>query len=232
MKPIVGIIEWPYLDKDGDSIFEVFKDMSESVIRNGGIPIGIFPTQIENYCNNKIDDIKSLTINEKNDLITTLDLCDAIIKPGATRIYGYERFIYDYAIERDTPFLGICAGMQLMANSEETKIKSNIRNNNNRHHNPGEYAHALKILKKSLLYDIIKKEEITVNSRHNYHIGTLGSNFEVNGYSDDNLIEAINNIKKRFHLGLQWHPELLEDENSRLIFERLIEEAKIYKKSK
>lgn len=53
MKPIIGIVEWPYSDKDGDPIYEVMLSVVEWVIRSGGRPIGIFPSNIEDFINKR-----------------------------------------------------------------------------------------------------------------------------------------------------------------------------------
>ncbi|MBP3461784.1 MAG: gamma-glutamyl-gamma-aminobutyrate hydrolase family protein [Bacilli bacterium] len=228
MKPIIGIVEWPYTDKDGDLIYEVINPIIEKVSQYGGIPIGIFPTQIENYQNKKINEIKKLTLEEKDDLNQSLKICDAIIKPGALRIYGYEKYIYNYAFEKNMPYIGICAGMQLMAAHQ--KEMKNVRNSESNviHHSKEEYAHSIKIMKDTLLYNILKKDEIMVNSRHNYHIENPGIN-KISAYSEDSLIEAIENPTKDFQIGLQWHPEMLNDENTEHIFESFIYEANKYK---
>lgn len=228
MKPIIGIVEWPYTDKDGDLIYEVVNSVIEKVSEHGGIPIGIFPTQIEDYQNKKIKEIKKLTLDEKDDLNQSLKICDAIIKPGALRIYGYERYIYNYVFEKNMPYIGICAGMQLMA-FHKREI-NNIKNpeSNIIHHSKEEYAHEIKIEKGTLLYSILKKDEIMVNSRHNYHISDAGIN-KVSAYSQDGIIEAIENSNKDFQIGLQWHPEMLNDENTDNIFETFMYEAKKYR---
>ena len=54
MKPIIGIVEWPYVDKDGDLIYEVVNPIVEKISKYGGIPIGIFPTQVEDFQNKKL----------------------------------------------------------------------------------------------------------------------------------------------------------------------------------
>lgn len=228
MKPIIGIVEWPYMDKDGDLIYEVINPIVEKISEHGGIPLGIFPTQIEEYQNKKIKEIKKLTLEEKEDLNQSLKICDAIIKPGALRIYGYERYIYNYVFEKNMPYIGICAGMQLMA-FHKREI-NNIRNSENSiiHHSKEKYAHKIKIEKGTLLYSILKKDEIMVNSRHNYHISDAGIN-KVSAYSQDGIIEAIENPNKNFQIGLQWHPEMLSDENTENIFENFIYEAEKYK---
>ena len=228
MKPIIGIVEWPYKDEDGDLIYEVPNNIVEKISKHGGIPVGIFPTQIEDFQNKRLSEIDELTFIEKQDLRESLDRVDAIIKPGALKIYGYERYIYDYAFNKDIPYLGICAGMQMMAGYQNNKY-NNVKNETDIHHSKEEYAHTLRILKDTLLYNILKEEEIMVNSRHRYHIESAGIN-EVNALSEDGIIEGIENRDKLFHLGVQWHPENLNDENTNKIFAEFIESAKKVKR--
>lgn len=228
MKPIIGIVEWPYKDEDGDLIYEVPNNIVEKISKHGGIPVGIFPTQIEDFQNKRLSEIDELTFIEKQDLIESLDRVDAIIKPGALKIYGYERYIYDYAFNKDIPYLGICAGMQMMAGYQNNKY-NNVKNETDIHHSKEEYAHTLRILKDTLLYNILKEEEIMVNSRHRYHIANPGIN-EVNALSEDGIIEGIENRDKLFHLGVQWHPENLNDENTNKIFDEFVWCAKKVKR--
>lgn len=232
MKPIIGIVEWPYVDKDGDLIYEVINPIVEKISKYGGIPVGIFPTQIDNFQNKRLNEINELTNLEKYDLNQSLSICDAIIKPGALKIYGFERYVYDYAFQKDVPYIGICAGMQMMSYYNKDNVK-NERNEDRGviHRSDEEYAHEIKIEKNTLLYDILKKDEINVNSRHSFHITSPGIH-KVSAYSCDGLIEAIESMDKKFQLGLQWHPEMLNDENTEKIFTRFIEEAEMYNKTK
>ena len=228
MKPIIGIVEWPYKDSDGDLIYEVPNNIVEKISMHGGIPVGIFPTQIEDYQNKRLSEIDELTFIEKQDLQESLDRVDAIIKPGALKIYGFERYIYNYAFNKDIPYLGICVGMQMMAGYRNNKY-NNVKNETDIHRSNKDYAHKLRILKDTLLYNILKEEEIEVNSRHNYHIESAGIH-DINAYSEDGIIEGIENRDKLFHIGLQWHPENLNDENTNKIFDEFIESAKKVKR--
>lgn len=225
-KPIIGVVEWPYEDKDKDGIFEVLTPIITMISKNGGIPVGVFPTQTVDYYNTKGLDIPKLTSSDKHDLIKTLSLCSAILKPGATRTYDYERFIYDYAYQNDIPFLGICAGMQMMSHNGREKI-INIKNDENgiNHYDKGYYAHSVCILNNTLLSKIVEETNIMVNSRHGFHIPNEGSNI-ASAYAPDGVIEAIENPKMRYHLGVQWHPELMPyDESSQKLFNSFIEAA-------
>ena len=227
MKPIIGIVGHPYINKDDNLIFQTTKSIVKKISEYGGLPIIICPTQVEDYYDKKITEINKLTFYEKDDLNKILDICDAIIKPGATRIYEYERYIYEYTYKKDIPYLGICAGMQLMAHYNNEK--SNEKNNSFINHCSKEkYVHTINIVHNTLLYEILKQDEIIVNSIHNYHICSPGINI-VNAYSKDGIIEGIENKDKLFHLGLQWHPEGLNDINTARIFDSLMDNALRYK---
>ena len=232
MKPLIGIVEWPYQDKDGDVIYEILQPIIEWVVRSGGVPIGLFPTQIENYIEKRLRDIKKMNDIELRELRENISLCDAIIKPGALKVYDHEREIYKYALQKDIPYLGICAGMQIMASNNCPNLKTVKNDGFIEHHSKNVYQHKVMICKNTKLYSILNKDIIEVNSRHNYHIPD--TNLDVSAVSEDGIIEAIENPKSLFNMGFQLHPELLqkEDENSQLIFGEFIEAAKVYKKRK
>ncbi len=80
--------------------------------------------------------------------------------------------------------------------------------------------HLVKIKENTLLSSILKQKEIMVNSRH--YSGIPSSKLTVSATSIDNVIEAIEDTNKTFFLGVQWHPESLNDHNSKLIFESFI----------
>lgn len=234
MKPIIGIVEWPYLDKDEDVIYEILTPVVEWIVRSGGRPIGIFPSQIEDFVHKRLREIPELSEIEQKELEESVDLCDGIIKPGALKIYGYERKIYEYCYKNDIPYLGICAGMQTMAAYGNAIVENEKNNSEVMHHARNEeYAHKVLLQERSLLRRIIGTEEIMVNSRHNYHITSSGIHIP-SALAEDGVIEAIESSDKSFHLGVQWHPELLskEDINSQIIFGELVEASKGYQKRK
>lgn len=233
MKPIIGIIEWPYLDKDGDKIFEIFNDVVNCVINAGGIPAGIFPTQTIDFVNTRLNDIKNMSASETDDLLTSVDRCDAIIKPGALKIYEYERLIHSYTICKNMPYLGICAGMQVMAGYRSVINNVKIDENNIINHYQEGYAHDVYPIENTLLSKIVGMDKFPVYSRHRYCIADAGVN-KICAVAEDGIIEAIENPNCNYNLGLQWHPELAPttDEVTKKIFESLVEEAKIYKKIK
>lgn len=174
-KPLVGIVA-----RKVDNIYKVNENVVKKIIKCGGIPILILPT------------------NSK-DLLNVLNICDGIVMPGGSDIYEYDRFICKYATDNNVPILGICLGMQIM---EE------------------EYLNKTKTLHQGVNHKIITKKEsiinkavgdTIVNSRHNECI-TDTNNYDITARSTDGCIEAIEHKTNRFNVGVQWHPEDLEDD--------------------
>ena len=185
MKPIIGIISRPDILPSGNKIMYIYEDIKTSVIKSGGIPLGIL--SINNDFN---EDIKRI-----------VDMCDGIILQGGDNFYKYDLEILKYVYDKNIPVLGICLGMQLMGYFSEGKI-TNVKNHNNSYK---KYVHEVYIDKNSKLYDIIKVDKIKVNSRHKDMI--INPNIDRVGFSNDGVIEAIEDKKKKFFIGVQWHPE-------------------------
>jgi putative glutamine amidotransferase len=81
-------------------------------------------------------------------------------------------------------------------------------------------SHSIAINKDSLLYSILGKEYIQVNSFHHQAVKDVADSLIVAGVSADSLVEAICLKDYKFLLGVQWHPEHLfrTDEDSLKIF--------------
>lgn len=80
----------------------------------------------------------------------------------------------------------------------------------------------MKIKENSKLYEILSSEKIKVNSRHRKCIKE--TKLDCVAYSEDGIIEALEDKKKRFFIGVQWHPEcLINDEFSKKLFDAFIE---------
>lgn len=190
-----------------------------AVTKFDGIPILLLPVDKGDLsCKNLYneEDIK--------DLESVLSLCDGFILPGGDTWYEFDEVVIDYAIRRDKPLLAICLGMQalskMLIGEKRIGYDNTIKNNTLINHlEPNNnYVHSVIIDKNSKLYSIIGDEEITVNSRHSYHVPEL-DNTLVSARSSDGLIEGVELKDKKFIIGVQWHPESnLEDKYSKKLF--------------
>lgn len=114
-KPIIGIIGRGYLEND-DSIMKLNEEYRLAIIKSGGIPLMILPTNDLKYGETLPRDAGYLIEEEKEDLYRVLTLCDGFLMPGGSRWYQYDEVICKYALEKNIPILGICLGMQILGN--------------------------------------------------------------------------------------------------------------------
>lgn len=198
MKPVIGIINRKAILNNKTKILYEYEEISKIIKQLNGIPIGINPN------------------------IEELKLVNGIILQGGDEYEQKELEIIKYAYEFDIPLLGICLGMQIMGLCTcglEERIFNHMKPNIDK-------VHEVYIKKDSKIYEILKKEKIIVNSRHNYQI--KNTTLEVSGYSNDDVIEVIEDKNKNFFIGIQWHPESLNNIDTIKIFNYFIEKASEY----
>lgn len=119
-----------------------------------------------------------------------------------------ERYILRKAVKMDKSVLGICRGIQFMNavyggtlyQDLETEYRSPID-----HHMKPPYnrvVHQVTILNDTPLYDILRKEEMGVNSYHHQAIRKLSPDFLSMAISEDGLIESIYMPSHKFIVGV------------------------------
>lgn len=139
-KPLIGIITRSSISSQGNPIKIIYQDIESSIIKSGGIPLGISNESFKYY----------------------LLICDGYILEGGDTLDKNNYPIIKYLHKNNIPLLGICLGMQeiaLVFNSYET----NIPNHKNT-------THKIHLFENTTLYKIIKSHHIEVNSRHNTNI--------------------------------------------------------------
>ena len=196
MKPIIGIIERETILPSGNEISYVNNEICESIINSNGIPIAVSLDIIYEVINN----------------------IDGIILQGGDNYNEKELELVRYLYDNDIPILGICLGMQAIAVSFDgnlSKISNHLNTN-----------HLVKINKNSKIYEILKKENIIVNSRHKFRVNN--TKLIVSGYSEDDVPEIIEDTSKNFFIGIEWHPESLKNDDSIKLFDYFIKKAGEY----
>ena len=218
MKPLIGIVARVEYPGETHKLI-VHEDYRKKIIECGGIPIVICPCSTVDNTITKYSEQPELTDEEKEMIIKQIKCCDGILMPGGFKITKFDRFISEYVIDNDIPLFGICLGMQVMANYK--KDLWNEKNESFIEHKVDGLAHYVTLDKESILYSIIGKDKLIVNSRHSFHV-LPNEHFEISSVSDDNYIESIEMKNKKFIVGVQWHPETLDDDSSKKIFEKFI----------
>lgn len=192
----------------------------------------------------------------RNDY-SKFDVCDGLILTGGVDIYpelysdwetksninsykperdGFEMDLIDRALFRKIPVLGICRGCQLINVFFRGSLIQDLGLlRGNKHSKDGlgnARLHSINILDNTLLSQILNMNQGNVNSTHHQAIDRLGEGLAYNCKAEDGIIEGIEFTDyddKSFLLGIQWHPERMDNPNncfSSPIVKKLISEIK------
>ncbi len=147
--------------------------------------------------------------------------------------------ILDYALTKKLPILGVCRGMQVMnvykGGSLYQDIKGEMpgalkhdfhKNSAGENLKRNTIAHDMLIEEGTLLHDIVQKNNIHVNSLHHQGVRLLANSLTKCASTEDGLIEGVELKDHPFFIGVQWHPEELNDEPSRKLFKAFVDAAK------
>lgn len=143
------------------------------------------------------------------------------------RVYGvnlqrdaFELALMRALLERDKPMLAICRGMQTLnvacGGGLYLDIASQLPEAGKHDWWPGsernKLAHKVRIEPASKLGEILGFETLETNSLHHQAVRELGKGLQVVAKAEDGVVEAIEHGDKRFVIGVQWHPEWLQDQ--------------------
>jgi putative glutamine amidotransferase len=141
------------------------------------------------------------------------------------------------------PVLAICRGIQVLNAAWGGTVIQDIADERPRaaeHFFIGDYprdhlAHEIRIEPGSHLHGILGVPSLRVNSLHHQAVDELGEGLVATAWSPDGIIEGIELAaprRERFLIGIQCHPEdLQDDEPMRRIFTAFVDAARIYKRS-
>lgn len=129
------------------------------------------------------------------------------------------------ALERGLPIFGICRGLQeinvALGGDMHQKLYEEPGLNDHREDSddpvPAQYSdsHSVRLVPDSWLAELMRSEEIRVNSLHGQGIKTLGKGLEAIAFAEDGLVEALHApTLSPFLFAVQWHPEWQAAENA------------------
>ncbi|CAN5133618.1 hypothetical protein BH11BAC5_BH11BAC5_23360 [soil metagenome] len=208
----------------------------------GNDPIEIITLQPQHTDINSIADFDAIVLSGGVDMHPRFYNNPNIIYPNAPLHFHEKRDEFEIAVfhksqQHRLPLLGVCRGMQLINCIQGGTLKQDIGTISNAIHRFEEHdkAHAINIVKGTLLSEITGVTRTMTNSAHHQCIDLLGEGLTINCGSDDGIIEGVEWTEKEnksFFLAIQWHPErmykfhLSELPSAKNIRDRFLKEIK------
>lgn len=155
-----------------------------------------------------------------------------------------ELLITQLAFNRQIPMLGICRGMQTLAMALKGKVQQDIYQEEYikveetiekklskaksvtsfhaasiKHSQDAPFnepTHSVNLEPNSILKSLYKAEKIFVNSFHHQAVSDPGRHFRATATAPDGVIEAMESSEYKPIMGVQWHPEWMEDDGQKL----------------
>ena len=181
-----------------------------------------------------------------NDVETTLGVLDGLMLTGGADIdperYGAaahdktrpahpdrdeaELLLLEPALECDLPVLAICRGMEVLnvlrGGELDQHVPDSVGHEGHREVRGVFSEHEVRLEPTSLTGSALGGRS-TVKSHHHQAVSRLGGGLIAVGWSDDGVIEALEDPARRFAVGVQWHPEAGADDR---LFTRFVESAR------
>ena len=253
-RPVIGIVT-NFADQDV-TIREVFH---KQVIDAGGTPLLIPPTTDAQVIVNILNRIDGLLLTGGADVNPLWEGEEPIRNMGSINNKRdlSELLTTRLAYNRQIPIFAVCRGLQVLAialggkvqqhiydpyiveETEEKKLArmksvTTLRPAKLKHDQSASFnepTHSIKITPDSVLYSIYKQEKIFVNSFHHQAVSMPGKRFKVTAYAPDGVIECMESAEFKPIMGVQWHPEWLEEDGQKL-FKWFVNEADSFRTAK
>ncbi|MBX3113446.1 MAG: gamma-glutamyl-gamma-aminobutyrate hydrolase family protein [Fimbriimonadaceae bacterium] len=223
MKPIIGIsaatMTSPRSGREHGRIY-LERDYADRVIEAGGVPILIPPGADFVYLGPILDgliipggnDIDASNWGEENHPEVTIE------NPERTNT---ELGIFDH-LRPEVPVLGICYGCQLLNVHLGGSLIQHLPDVVGEDYHRGDPIQNYRIEPDTRLAGILG-DSAQGKSWHHQAVDKTGENLRVSAWHEDGTVEAIESTSGRWFVGVQWHPERTEGEDSEKLFSAFIQ---------
>ena len=211
-KPVIGIVAKQQAHKEDDLWHrqEMVDELRILIIEHGGIAVMLLPSEDTMQFNQSdLGDDKVLTEEELAGLRQQVDLCDGIILQGGDYSSQYEVEIGKYAIEKDIPLMGICAGFNNVLRALGSNVYEDVTKSHSKY--TMNYRHSIDIIENTKMAEFFGTNSYEVNSMHTMLAdkARVEPYATISSYSYDGLVESFELPDKKFVVAMKWHPELM-----------------------
>ncbi|HEU5277625.1 MAG TPA: gamma-glutamyl-gamma-aminobutyrate hydrolase family protein [Gaiellaceae bacterium] len=236
MRPLIGITtyvtpaRWSYWELEAALIPH---DYVRAVEQAGGRPLLVPPS--EEGVQETLDAVDGLIFSGGSDLDPEHYGAEAHpetfgVHPERDRA---ELDLLNAALDRDMPVLGICRGIQVLNVARGGDLHQHlpeiVGHEGHKHDPPGVFSdHDVEIEPDTKLADILGVRH-AVKSHHHQGLDSVGEGLRVSAHAEDGSVEAIEDPRRRFALGVLWHPEAGDDMK---LFEALVEQARDFRRAR
>ena len=223
--PIIGLTaSYHYHPEKTDVYFNhhyVWDQYISAVHQAGGVPV-IIPVGLEGrYANKIFDSLHGLLLTGGGDVDPNLydSSISAKVLQVDPRKDRTEIDLFNLAFNKNIPIFGICRGAQIINVALDGTLYQDIASQVKMAslHMPdfpyNEPCHKVHVESDTKLYRALGESRIWVNSIHHQGIKLHGKGLVVSARSNDGIIEGIEHPTKKWVVGVQWHPELMTDDD-------------------
>jgi putative glutamine amidotransferase len=235
MRPLVGItsyaeeIRWGVWTEDAALVPLAYV---RAVEHAGGRPLVVPPS--DDGLEETLDALDGVILSGGGDLDPELygaEPHDETDEPRTERDAAELRLL-EAALDRDMPVLAICRGSQLLNVARGGDLVQHLPEtvgHEQHRHEPGSFSdHDVKVEAGSRLGGLLG-DRAPVKSHHHQGYGRIGSGLREVAWAEDGVVEGLEDVDKRFALGVLWHPEEGEDF---ALFQGLVDEAQRYRQER
>ncbi|HZI60906.1 MAG TPA: gamma-glutamyl-gamma-aminobutyrate hydrolase family protein [Pyrinomonadaceae bacterium] len=234
-RPRIGI---PMRIEHPTDRFYLSRHYSEAVEAAGGAPVHISLIPHTEYIDAVVDGLEGILLPGSDSDVDPLRYGQQP-HPALGEVHKIkdetDLLLIDAAERKQLPLLAICFGMQVLNVSRGGTLIQDIRSQlpEALKHEQGaprdRPSHSVKVGAGSNLNEILKTEDLLVNSHHHQAIEMLGADLVETAWSPDGVIEAFEDPRPdRFVVAVQWHPELgwQSDRFSQRLFNSFVAHAR------
>jgi putative glutamine amidotransferase len=187
-----------------------------AVCRAGGVPLVLSPLMGSAMAARALEGVHGLLLTGGEDLDPAWYGASPSphLDPPSRERDLFELALFAVARQRRIPILGVCRGIQLVNVAMGGTLFQDLpteRPGSVEHRPEGarnHRSHRIRLLPESRAARALGGSGVRVNSSHHQAIDQLASGLLASGWSDDDLIEAVESpVGDPWVLAVQWHPE-------------------------